>query len=342
MIPVRGIAPRDALEKELNADGSGFFVQTSHGRTFASQFGSAGPILVMVHGYSISSVVFLDVARRFASRGFRVLTYDMYGRGLSDAADAQSTMSLYTSQLASLLLQLRSADATPDAKWRPVDGERVHVLGVSMGGAVSTGFVAAYPQLVRSLSLVAPAGMPVHRPLLARLATLPVLGDALMPVLGERTLLKHIDSAYVPPMDAEARAKADRQAHIIRVQSAHHPGFFRSLLSTLRYFPLSDAREHMAKAAASGVPIRVVWGDKDTVCLTENAEEHCRILGGAELQLVGNAGHAVLGTHTDEVVPGMVEFMRRAEGGGGEGEGVAAGGEGEGGGGDSGGAHAAE
>lgn len=49
-----------------------------------------------------------------------------------------------------------------------------------------------------------------------------------------------------------------------------HPGFFPSLLSTMRHFPLGGAAEEYADLGASDIPTLVVWGKQDQVVPTAN------------------------------------------------------------------------
>lgn len=81
-----------------------------------------------------------------AAAGYRVLLYDLYGRGYSDAPKGVAyDPQLYVMQLALLLQHLQ---------WKSV-----RVVGFSMGGAIAASFVAAFPELVeRDVVLVASAG----------------------------------------------------------------------------------------------------------------------------------------------------------------------------------------
>jgi pimeloyl-ACP methyl ester carboxylesterase len=93
--------------------------------------------VVLIHGLSIPSIMWRDIAPTLAQNGFRVLVYgmfsmlhsyivrartkhgtDLYGRGYSDAPKAKYDATLYLTQLA-LLLQ-------------HVGWHKVYVAGVSM------------------------------------------------------------------------------------------------------------------------------------------------------------------------------------------------------------------
>ena len=89
--------------------------------------------IVLIHGLSVPSIIWKDIAPELAARGYRVLLYgarhnipldisltgtDLYGRGYSDAPYTTYDARLYSTQLA-LLMQ-------------HVDWDKAVVVGVSM------------------------------------------------------------------------------------------------------------------------------------------------------------------------------------------------------------------
>ena len=63
----------------------GDFADLSQGRTCYRWTGPLrGPVAVCVHGLTTPSQVWDSIAEGLAAQGFRVLTYDLYGRGFSD------------------------------------------------------------------------------------------------------------------------------------------------------------------------------------------------------------------------------------------------------------------
>ena len=63
-----------------------------------------GPRVVLVHGMTPPAIVYKPLADALVKKGYRVLSYDLYGRGYSDAPDVKYNEALYVSQLSSLLL----------------------------------------------------------------------------------------------------------------------------------------------------------------------------------------------------------------------------------------------
>lgn len=87
------------------------------------------------------------------------------------------------------------------------------LLGTSMGGAIAVNFVNTYPHLSHRLVLVAPAGLPVHIPISAKIIRLPLLGTPTHSHSDTRTsifahphtylvctsCLPWLDSPFLPP-----------------------------------------------------------------------------------------------------------------------------------------------
>ncbi|KAL4251450.1 polyketide transferase af380 family protein [Abortiporus biennis] len=94
-----------------------------------------GVKVAMIHGVSVPSVAYTNIARRLAGCGFRVLLYDLFGRGYSESPkDNLDTANLYIIQLA-LLLQY-------------VEWPKARIVGFSLGGAITAGFASMFPHLV--------------------------------------------------------------------------------------------------------------------------------------------------------------------------------------------------
>lgn len=125
----------------------GQFVELSQGVTHFHLSGpSEGPLIVCVHGLTTPSFVWAQLAKGLTTLGFRVLVYDLYGRGFSDHLDSIQDKAFFNQQLDDLLIHLEVEDP-------------FHLIGYSMGGAIATGFASTYPARVRRLVLLASAGM---------------------------------------------------------------------------------------------------------------------------------------------------------------------------------------
>ena len=283
-VPVTIELMRSPMNDARQDKAPGQFALLSQGRTHFEWLGpERGPVAVCIHGLTTPSFVWRGMAKGLALMGFRVLIYDLYGRGYSDTAMGRQDAKFFLTQLDDLLLN------------QNVTGP-VTLLGYSMGGAIAACFAAANPGRIRQLILLAPAGM---QELSGRQLTLardiPVLGDWLFLAVFPTILRRGIDAeaglpGSVPGITDLQHAETDRR------------GYFPSVLSSLRGLlrhPLEDA--HRAIAAA-GIPTLAIWGAEDDVislgCKTTLAEWNPQ----AVQTVVADAGHGLTYTHTDAVL----------------------------------------
>ncbi len=148
------------LDDQARLAAPGEFIRLPDGMVHYELKGPAdGQPVVLVHGFSVPYYIWDPTFPALAAAGFRVLRYDLFGRGYSDRPDLPYTMDLFVRQLRGLIeaLQLKV----------PLD-----LVGLSMGGPISAGFTDRHPELVRKLCLLDPAGFQTGKPLLYRLAGL--------------------------------------------------------------------------------------------------------------------------------------------------------------------------
>lgn len=94
--------------------------------------GEESPCIVMCHGYTGNKVeahrLFVQAARRFVSDGFAVLRFDFRGSGDSEGGFDEMTVSGELEDFARALDVVEAESA--------VDGSRIGVLRLSLGGAI--------------------------------------------------------------------------------------------------------------------------------------------------------------------------------------------------------------
>src|SRR5512138_1528004 len=136
--------------RELNEltrkEASGSFVQLSDGFThYELSNPDAEPTVVLAHGFSVPCFVYDPTFEFLTQAGFRVLRYDLFGRGFSDRPNTRYNIDLFVRQLADLLDALRFT--------RPVS-----LVGLSTGGPITAVFTARFPSRVNKLVLIDPVG----------------------------------------------------------------------------------------------------------------------------------------------------------------------------------------
>ncbi|KAH6651104.1 Alpha/Beta hydrolase protein [Chaetomium tenue] len=158
--PLRSVLPRlsqdefDKLEYKPDSFPGARDVETPYGSIRVYEWGPlTGEKVVFVHGISTSCITLTKLANALVEeKGCRVMLFDLFGRGFSDnPADLPHDDRLYTTQI---LIALASS---PDLSWTGPQAFRL--IGYSLGGGIAAHFAAAFPHLVSSLVLLAPAGL---------------------------------------------------------------------------------------------------------------------------------------------------------------------------------------
>lgn len=275
---------RTPITKSLRAKAPGNFALLSQGTTHFEWIGpERAPVAVCVHGLTTPAFVWRSVAKGLVAMGFRVLIYDLYGRGLSDRAGGRQTAAFFITQLEDLLDQEHV-------------NEPVTLLGYSMGGAIASAFAAHAPERVKQLILLAPAGMGHLSGLPITLARdVPVIGDWLFLLLYPLQLRRGITA------EADLLSTVADIGTLQQIETTRR-GFFPAVLSSLRGLlrhPLSDAH---ATIAASGLPVLAIWGAQDAVIPLQAHDTLAEWNPQARQHVIDDAGHALPYTHTEAVL----------------------------------------
>jgi pimeloyl-ACP methyl ester carboxylesterase len=285
-LPVLAEAARRPMNAAWRARAPGEIAHLPGGDTHYRCTGPEdGPAAVLIHGLSTPSYVFAATERSLAALGYRVLVYDLYGRGYSARPRGRQDRAFFVRQLRALL------------KHREVAGP-LTVAGFSMGAAIATAF-AAEEENIAALVLVAPAGLVPSEP---SVWTWPVVGDWLTRVAGgwrlRRELVEHRTTPTVVP-DLE-----DRQAAETRVR-----GYLPALLSSRRHLLAVAADGDHRRVAAAEVPVLAVWGTEDPVIPRRAMGRLAELNPDARHVEVRGAGHNLLQTHPVEVAAALKEFL---------------------------------
>jgi pimeloyl-ACP methyl ester carboxylesterase len=277
---------RHNLDDEARSRAPGSFVELTHGQVHYQLAGPEdGPRVVLVHGFSVPCFVWDPTFDKLFSEGFRVLRYDLYGRGYSDRPDVAYDRTLYVEQLRELLVALG------------VDGP-VDLIGLSMGGPVVASFTDSYPGKVDRLVFVDPFVGPVE----AGVLTVPGIGDFAAIVFVARTLPERLAEDFYSPdkvPDWEGRFR----------EQMRYRGFRRALLRSLRQFMTEDFLDHYATVGRLAKPTLVFWGRHDRTVPFALSESVAAALE-ARLVVVEEAGHTPHLERPDVFEPELVNFLR--------------------------------
>jgi len=278
-------ALRPAITQAEREAAPGEFAVLSQGITHYQWLGPArGPVVVAIHGLSTPSPVWYPLAEGLGRLGYRVLVYDLYGRGWSDPVGGRDDSAILLRQLDDLLAdQGLGGDLT--------------LMGFSLGGAVATAYAAAHPERMKRLILIAPAGIEVTLAWLDRvIRDVPLLGDWLHHVVAGPRLRRDLgpDDPLTPLIAAQTRRK----------------GFLPALLAARR--GLLNTRQEAAhrQIGHDGIPVVALWGTQDAVVPLRALGVLAQWNRAARQEEVAGAGHALLRTHAAELADVLRDVLR--------------------------------
>lgn len=279
------------MTRKLQAKAPGEFAELSIGRTHYRWSGNKGdPVAVCIHGLSTPSYIFAGTELTLAALGYRVLTYDLYGRGYSDRAPGKQSLDFFLGQLRELLEN------------QGIDGPTT-VVGYSMGGAIATAFAAEEGTRIKSLILMAPSGvLPIYDLSLSRLWSIPVLGDWLTLAAGgwalRRELADQIDDPTIVP------DLLDRQAAESRMR-----GYLPAILSSRRHTLSTTLEDDHVAVRNYGTPVLAIWGADDPVIPIRAMAQLSELNPNAHHFEIKGAGHAFPQTHPGKVTEALRGFF---------------------------------
>jgi len=225
--------------------------------------------------------------------GFYVLTYDLYGRGYSDAPDVPYSTPLYTTQLA-LLLQYLGWSST-------------RIVGFSMGGGIAASFAAQFPQLVdRDLVFIASAGNFPDNYFSRGVGFL--TSSLAQSLLGLR-FIKTLRRLPPPP-----RTWYQSVSSLWHLQFRNLPHFTRAIASTIHSGPLRGLGQAYKTVGASQFKALIIHGTADVSVPYRPFMSPILIelMPAAKVVTLDNAGHELVVTRFEEVAQAIVSFFNES------------------------------
>jgi pimeloyl-ACP methyl ester carboxylesterase len=251
---------------------TGDFVKLSAGYTYYEfENREADTLLVMVHGFSVPAYIWDSTYYAALSRGFGALRYDVYGRGYSDNPDVVYDVALYASQLRELLDALHIE-------------EKINLLGLSYGGRTISAFAYQYPERVKNLIYVDPAGFET----IAEAGNYPAMvSDEEIEAFKQSEGYATMASGQLGDFYDSVPFKGwDKKYE----QMMQFKGFTRALISTRKNSQSLEMEQR--KIAESGIPVFAIWGEHDTVVKLDEVRDNLMSrIPKVELFVLPKAGH---------------------------------------------------
>jgi pimeloyl-ACP methyl ester carboxylesterase len=255
-----------------------------HGHRVRFRRAGSGPPLLLIHGITGSSQTWSDVMPAL-SEHHTVIAPDLLGHGESAKPRGDYSLGAYASGVRDLLIALGH--------------ERATVVGHSLGGGVAMQFAYQFPERAERLVLVSSGGLGAEVSTLLRLVALPG-AEYVLPLLCTRRL-SDVGAAAAgflgrlglrPSADAEEMACGFASLVDIEARQA----FIHTVRAIIDFGGQRvSARDRLYLAA--GMPVLIVWGERDPIIPAAHGREAHGAVPGSRLEVFAHAGHF---PHRDE------------------------------------------
>ena len=277
------------MNEQARAHAPGQFVQLSRGVTHYRMLGpKTGELLVLIHGGMVSGMHAWEPNQHFlAAQGYRVLMYDLYGRGYSDRIKGKYTPELLFQQFEELLTALKIQ-------------KPFYLAGLSLGSMVAINHTRRNPGQVKKLMLISPAarGKFALHPALK----VPVLSDFLLTTYWRpQAIQSQMNEFYQPEKFPEYRTRLEKMARYRGYKAAN----YSTWLHTLTY----NMDGPLAEIGAQGTPVLLLLGAHDPYLNADEALAYKNLIPGLKVKEIAHAGHIVNYEQAAAVNQLMLDFF---------------------------------
>lgn len=278
------------LDQTSKEEAPGEFLLLPAGEVHYQLVGPAdGPLVALVHGFSVPSYVWDPTLSALESAGYRVLIFDLYGRGYSDRIDEEYDIDLFTTQLTDLLIGLK------------ID-QPIVVGGLSMGGPIAARFAHQHPQQTAGVILIAPEVIQTSSGDIFPM-NVPLIGEYMMRTIMEPFLLPKLQAA-----DFHHPERYPDWEDRYRIQLKYQ-GTGKALLSTIRNLTENDPEEEYRSLEETGIPVLLIWGEEDQTIGWEQVEALGKLLPELQVETVRDTGHLPHYEKAEFVNPLIISFL---------------------------------
>jgi pimeloyl-ACP methyl ester carboxylesterase len=286
------VSPARAGRAEAATEAGPRFVKVGRSRIFHYDVGAGEPV-VLLHGYNHHAEAWVRNIGPLASAGWRVIALDLPGFGRSGVPRMKYTLTGYTGFLTAFL----------DA----LEIDRAHLVGSSMGGAITLRAAVDTPGRVRTVTGVDAAGFFTSVPWAWAIAANPLAQAVIRPFLGQKRLLQWSHSrAYFDPHLASAE-QTDLMA-----EAYLQPGYKDHILGMAQSMLMAPGEELLWDALPGiKAPVLIVWGRQDRTLSVHHAYRAAQRIPSAEIVVYDQCGHLPMYEKADDFNRDLGDFLAR-------------------------------
>ncbi|PBP27198.1 hypothetical protein BUE80_DR001897 [Diplocarpon rosae] len=326
-IPYMSKEERDALPYPPDILPGARDVTSPYGTMRVYEWGpETGRKVVLIHGISTPCIALSNIAHGLAATGCRVILFDLFGRGYSDSPSLPHDSRLYATQI------LLAVTSSPLA-WTPGG---FSLIGYSLGGGIAADFAASFPEMVKAVVLLAPAGLirPRHFGWQSRLLYSGLLPDAWLEWLVRERLGggpavrpgTTLGTSENPSLGDDVEGDRDPRfesavltqsrpgstvANVVQWQLEHHRGFVRSFVSSMMFSTIEGPRPLWRALGERVGRVLILAGEEDPVIRAGELREDAEDAIGKEridFRIVAGGGHEFPITMPAVVIREVSEF----------------------------------
>ncbi|MEN9563523.1 MAG: Proline iminopeptidase [Chloroflexota bacterium] len=280
------------LNEETRNGLPGSFISLPSGVTHYEEGGASnGFPIVLVHGFSVPYFIYDPTFEFLSEQGFRVLRYDLLGRGFSDRPAVRYDAKLFVRQLKELLDALNYTN--------------ISLVGLSMGGVVTASFIYAHPEYVTNYILIDPLGAkPVSLSPFLKAVKMPGFGELAIGLFGSDGMIKGAAS----DLFSVELVELFQEKYKIQMK---YQGFKRAILSTMRNGMLESFLDTYKRIESLKKPTLLFWGKQDTTVPFEHSHDILAAMPHTEFHAFDQCGHIPHYERASEVNGILLEFLRK-------------------------------
>jgi len=273
---------------------------TLHGHRVSYRRAGWGPVIVLIHGITGSSLTWEDVIEPLAER-YTVVAPDLLGHGESAKPRGDYSLGAYASGVRDLV--------------QAIGHDRATVVGHSLGGGVAMQFAYQFPERCERLVLVSSGGLGREVHMLLRAAALPG-SELVLPLLASPGLIGRVDAVGTFLSRLGLRAGADLDELWRGFSSLADGGARAAFIHTLR--TILDPGGQRVSATdrlylAAEMPTLIVWGERDPIIPFRHGLRASELVPGSRFVSFPDAGHFPYRDDPQRFVRELTDFIESTE-----------------------------
>jgi len=250
----------------------------------------SGEIVALVHGLTTPLFIWDPMFEMLTKEGFRVLRYDLFGRGYSDRPKVKYNKDFYDRQLFELLTELK------------LTKQSINIIGLSLGGAICTNFAINHSNLVKRVVLIDSA-FPSKMPKKLKLLRIPVLNKLMFKIANPKALIAGMSKNFY-----RIENFPDYSGKF--TEQMQYKGYTRAVISTIVDGDFQKIPERYKKLGELNIPVQLFWGEYDALIPYENIEKLIEAIPNILFHPIEKAGHVSNYERPDLVNPLLLKFLK--------------------------------